>query len=70
MDYFSFYISVLQDAKTGKGGKLFLFVYTKQLILYKQMLIMVTSGEGYAIENMKELPLFMSMTLYLKNIFQ
>ena len=28
------------------------------------MLIMVTSGEGYAVENMKELSLFMSKPLY------
>lgn len=63
MDYFSFYIDQSLRMQIGKGGKLFLFVYTKQLILYKQMLIMVTSGEGYAIENMKELPLFTSMTL-------
>ena len=30
------------------------------------MLIMVTSGEGYVVENTKELPLFMSMPLLLK----
>ena len=30
------------------------------------MLIMVTSGEGYVVENTKELPLFMSMPLLFK----
>ena len=49
--------------RQGKGENYFLFVYTKQLILYKQMLIMVTSGEVYAVENTKELSLFMSKPL-------